>query len=99
MKLQALGTRVLVKMDSREQHYGSIFIPEAYLRREIIGTVESVGLFTEFVNTGDRVLIKQNAGVEVIVDGNEYTLVDEDDILCSITDSDTEFDESSEDTE
>ncbi|GEM_PF-4375601 len=93
MRLQALGTRVLVKMDQREQQAGSIFIPEAYLKREVIGTVESIGVLTEFVNTGDKVLLRQNAGVEVILNGDEYTLIDEDDILCRINESGVEFDE------
>ncbi len=87
MNLQALGTRVLVKMDPREEEVAGIFIPDAYLQREVVGTVESVGEYVELVDIGDRVLLRQNAGIDIMIEGEEYSIVIEDQILGRIEDS------------
>lgn len=88
MNLQAIGTRVIVKMDPREQETGGIFIPDAYLQREVLGTVASTGEYVELVEPGDRVLLRYSAGVELMIDKHEYTLITEDDILARIDDTD-----------
>ncbi|RJP57893.1 MAG: co-chaperone GroES [Candidatus Auribacter fodinae] len=81
MKLNAIGTRVLVQMDPRENELNGIIIPDAYLYRESIGTVISTGDYVDLVEPGDRVLLKQCCGVDVVIDGCEFSIVTEDDVL------------------
>ncbi|MCB1195006.1 hypothetical protein KDK77_02370 [bacterium] len=87
MILHALGTKVLVKMDARQPKTGRIFIPDSFVSREITGTVASIGEYVDCVDVNDRVLLRHNAGVELVIDDEEYTLVDEDSVLGLIEDS------------
>ena len=84
MILHALGTKILVKMDKRQQQTGRFFIPDVFVNREVIGTVASVGDYVESVDVNDRVLLKQNAGIELVIDDDEYTLIEEDFVLGRI---------------
>ena len=86
MNLQALGTRVLVKMDERAHKCSGIVIPEAYVQREVTGTVKSVGEYVELIDIDEKVLLRHQSGIELIIDGEEYTVVDEDDIIGRIED-------------
>jgi chaperonin GroES len=86
MKLQSLGTRVLVKMDPPEQEIGRFFIPDAYLQRDVVGTVVSIGEYVELADVGDRVLIRQHSGIDLVIDNDDYTIVQEDDILARLVD-------------
>ena len=92
MNLQALGTRVLVKMDPRENEIEGIFIPDAYLQREVIGEVVSIGDYVELVDIGDRVLLRNNCGIEVVIDEGEFSIIEESDILGRI-DEDVDHDD------
>ena len=95
MKLQALGTRVLVKMDPPEHEVGRFFIPDAYVQRDVVGTVISIGEFVELVDIGQRVLLRQHSGIDVVIDNDDYTIIQEDDILGRFID--IENDQSSDD--
>lgn len=89
MNLHALGTRVLVKMEPREQEQGGIFLPDAYVQRENIGKVVSIGDYVELVDIDDNILISQNRGIDIIIDDEEYTIIEEIDILGRL-ENDTE---------
>ncbi len=95
MKLQALGTRVLVKMDQPEHEVGRFFIPDAYVQRDVVGTVISIGEYVELVDVGQRVLLRQHSGIDVVIDNDDYNIIQEDDILGRFTDLDG--DQSSDD--
>ena len=86
MNLQALGTRVLVKMDERSCDTSGIVIPEAYVQREVTGTVKSVGEYVELIDLEEKVLLRHQSGIELSIDGEQYTIVEEDDILGRIED-------------
>lgn len=86
MNLQALGTRVLVKMDERAHDTSGIVIPEAYIKRESTGTVQSVGEYVELIDLAEKVLLHRQSGIELTIDGQEYTIVEEEHILGRIED-------------
>lgn len=96
MNLQALGTRVLVKMDPPEHEVGRFFIPDAYVQRDVVGTVMSTGEYVDLVEIGDRVLIRQHSGIDLVIDNEDYAIIQEDDILGRLaeeTDDDFSSDE------
>ena len=90
-KVKPLSDRVLTRrIEAEEQVKGGIIIPdtakETPLEAEVIvvgpGKVNDDGkLVPVDVKKGDRVLIGQYAGTDVEVDGEEFVIVRQDDIL------------------
>jgi chaperonin GroES len=92
MKLQPLHDRVVIKrMEEEKMSAGGIVIPDSATEKPIKGEVIAVGegkpldngqLRSLKVKAGDKVLFGKYAGTEVKVDGTEYLVVREDDILA-----------------
>lgn len=91
MKVQPLSDRILVKrLDAVEEQRGGIIIPDTAKEKPQQGEVIAVGpgKLTEDgkrvpieVQKGARVLLGKYAGTEVKIDGTEYIILREDDIL------------------
>jgi chaperonin GroES len=89
--IRPLNDRVIIKrIEEQEQVRGSIIIPDAAREKPQEGEVIAVGKGKkldsgEYVNLdvqeGDRVLFGKYAGTEVKLDGQEYLIMREDDIL------------------
>ena len=98
MEVRPLHDRVLVKRFSEEEKSkGGIIIPDTAKEKPIQGEVIAVGngkilengtKIELDVKTGDRVLFGKYAGTEVKLDGEEYLILREDDVL-GIIDSTT----------
>ena len=96
MKLTPLGDRVLVKRcEAEEKTAGGIVLPDTAKEKPKEGEVIATGSgkLTEkgervklTVKKGDRVLFTSYAGNEVKVDGEEYLLMREEDILAGVKD-------------
>lgn len=91
MKIQPLGDRVLVEpLKEEESTKGGIIIPDTAKEKPQEGKVIAVGTgkldekgekVAFNVKKGDRVLMPKYGGTEVKVDGKEYQILREDDIL------------------
>ncbi len=91
MKLRPLQDRILVKrIEEEEKTAGGIFIPDTAKEKPQMGQIISVGngkktedgkVIPVDVKAGDKVLFGKYAGTEVKVDGNDYLIMREDDIL------------------
>ena len=91
MKIKPLGERVLLKrIEEAEQVRGGIIIPDSAKEKsqeaEVValgtGKKDESGKAIPFnVKKGDKVLLPQYGGTPVKIDGVEYILVDEDNIL------------------
>lgn len=94
-KIRPLGEKVLVKrLQAEEKTKGGIVLPDTAKEKPQQGTVLAVGdgklldsgKRSEFqVKNGDRVLFSSYAGTEIKVDGQEYMLMDESDILAVLS--------------
>jgi chaperonin GroES len=91
MKIQPLADRILVRrIEEKETVRGGIIIPDTAKEKPQEGEVVAAGpgrmtddgkrLAME-VKKGDRVLIGKYSGTEVKIDGVEYTILREDDVL------------------
>ena len=91
MKIQPLADRILVRrIEEKETVRGGIIIPDTAKEKPQEGEVVAVGpgrmaddgkrLVME-VKKGDRVLIGKYSGTDVKIDGVEYTILREDDVL------------------
>jgi chaperonin GroES len=90
MKFKPLGDRVLVKPLEKEEKVGSIIIPDTAKEKPQEGKIEAVGPgkiddsgknIAMNVKKGDTVLYGKYSGTEVKIDGKEYLIMHEDDIL------------------
>ncbi len=92
MKVKPLNDRVLVKrMEELQVTKGGIVIPDTAKEKPIEGKVIAVGpgkmseqgqRMTLQVKAGDRVLFGKYAGTEIKVEGEEYLMMREEDILA-----------------
>lgn len=88
--IKPLGDRVLVQADVAEEVTSSgLYIPDTAKEKPQQGTVVAVGpgkvengnKIDMTVKEGDKVLYGKYAGTEVSVDGNEYLIMRESDIV------------------
>jgi chaperonin GroES len=93
-KITPLGDRIVVeRLEAEEKTAGGIVLPEAAKEKPKEGRVISVGpgrtldsgKRTELqVKEGDRVIFTSYAGTEVKVEGKEYLVMREDDVLAVV---------------
>ena len=96
MKVKPLNDRVLVKrMEEVQVTKGGIVIPDTAKEKPIEGKVIAVGpgkmsdagdRMALQLKEGDRVLFGKYAGTEIKMEGEEYLMMREEDILAVITD-------------
>ncbi len=94
MKLRPLHDRVIVKrLEEEEKTVGGIIIPDTAKEKPIKGEVIAVGpgrltddgkRIEMSVKVGDKVMFSKYAGTEVKINGEEYLIMREDDIVAII---------------
>ena len=91
MNVQPLSDRILVRrVEEQETVRGGIIIPDTAKEKPQEGEVVAVGpgrltdegkRIAPEVKKGDRVLIGKYSGTDVKIDGSEYTILREDEVL------------------
>lgn len=94
MELKPLGDKVVVQLlEAEEKTAGGIFLPDSAKKKPTEGKVVSVGAGRVLdngsrnkltVKAGDRVLFSKYGGNEVNVDGEDFTILDEDQIYAIV---------------
>jgi chaperonin GroES len=94
MKIRPLGDKVLVeRVEAESKTAGGIVLPDTAKEKPQRGKVVSVGEGKTLENgtrkevqvkKGDLVLFTSYAGTEIKVDGKEYLIMDESDIMAVI---------------
>lgn len=90
--LKPLGDKVVVQLvEAEEKTASGIYLPDSAKKKPTEGKVISVGEGRTLdsgeknkltVKVGDRVLFSKYGGNEVTVDGEDYTILDEDQIYA-----------------
>jgi len=82
--IQPLGARVLVQPLEQEARTSSgIFVPETAKEKPQTGLVVAIGDDEEIkVSVNDKVLFAKYTGVEIKLDGQEFLLMENSDILA-----------------
>jgi chaperonin GroES len=93
-KIQPLADRVVVKaLEDAEQMRGGLYIPDTAKEKPSQGEVVAVGpgkisdegtRIDMDVKVGDRVLYGKYSGTDVTLDGQEYLILRESDVLAII---------------
>jgi chaperonin GroES len=91
MNVRPLRDRILVKrIEEQEQRVGGIIIPDSAKEKPQVAKVVAVGngrindkgtVFPLDVKAGEYVLIGKYAGTEIKLDGEEYLILREDEVL------------------
>ncbi|MGQ0732945.1 MAG: co-chaperone GroES [Acidobacteriota bacterium] len=95
MALRPLHDRILVeRLEEAEQKVGGIIIPDSAKEKPQQGKVIAVGAGKSDkdgkripldVKDGDTILFGKYSGQEIKVDGNEYLIMREDEVLAVVT--------------
>ncbi|MGI6595977.1 MAG: co-chaperone GroES [Elusimicrobia bacterium] len=96
MQLKPLGDRIVVEqLEAEAKTKGGIIIPDTAKEKPQEGKVIAIGkgrvdnngkLIPMEVKVGDKVLYGKYAGTEITLDGNEYMILREEDVLAVIQD-------------
>ena len=93
MKLKPLADRVIVKLvEAEETTKGGIILAGAAKEKPEVAEVIEVGpggmvdgnQIDMYVKVGDKVITSKYSGTEVKIDGEEYTIVRQSDILAVV---------------
>ncbi|MCK5709513.1 MAG: co-chaperone GroES [Deltaproteobacteria bacterium] len=95
MKARPLHDKVLIQLiDAEEKTKGGIIIPETAKEKPQVGKVVAVGTGIILpdgtikpldVKKGDKILFSKYGGTEISVEGKDYLIVREDEILAIVT--------------
>jgi chaperonin GroES len=91
-----MNDRILVKRDEEEERsIGGIVIPDTAKEKPVRGTVVAVGNGKRLksgqvqvlsIKVGDKIYFGKYSGTEIKLDGKEYLIMREDDVLALIKD-------------
>lgn len=91
MKFKPLGERILIKpLEAKEETKGGILLPETAKEKPQEGKIVAVGegrktdegkVIPITLKVGDVVLYGKYSGTEITIDGEEYLITKEDEIL------------------
>ena len=94
MAIQPLGDRVLIRpLEAQEKTKGGIVLPDTAKEKPQEGKVVAVGkgrvskdgkVIPLEVKVGDKVLYGKYSGTEITIEGVEYLIVKDDDILAIV---------------
>ncbi|MFN8140587.1 MAG: co-chaperone GroES [Fimbriimonadales bacterium] len=95
MKLKPLADKVVIEpLESDQKSAGGLYLPDSAKKKPQTGKVVAVGdgkilddgsRAKMNVKVGDKVLFSKYGGNEVTVDGDDYTILDEDQIYAILS--------------
>lgn len=95
MKLKPLADKVVIEpLESDQKSAGGLYLPDSAKKKPQTGKVVAVGdgkILDDGsrgkmnVKVGDKVLFSKYGGNEVTVDGDDYTILDEDQIYAILS--------------
>ncbi|HET7813993.1 MAG TPA: co-chaperone GroES [Candidatus Baltobacteraceae bacterium] len=94
MNLKPLGDRVVVEhVEQADKSAGGVFLPDTAKEKPQEGLVRAVGSGRTLdngtklamdVKVGDRIIYSKYSGSEVKIDGTEYLIISEKDVLAIV---------------
>lgn len=83
--IKPLGDRVVAVREETENKTASgLLLPDGAKEKPVVAKVVAVGKTVKDVKTGDRIVYKEYSTTELKVDGTEYLIVKEEDILGTL---------------
>jgi chaperonin GroES len=95
MKIKPLGDRVLIKpLEEKEKTKGGIVLPDTAKEKPQEGEIIAVGqgkkneegkVLSLSLNVGEKVLYGKYSGTEISLDGDDFLIMREEDVLAVIS--------------
>lgn len=83
--IKPLADRVVaVREEARTQTASGIYLPDNAKEKPVMAEVKAVGDEVKHVKVGDRIVYKEYSTTELKIDGVEYLVVKEEDILATV---------------
>lgn len=83
--IKPLADRVVaVREEAKTQTASGIYLPDTAKEKPVLARVEAVGPDVKGVKKGDRIIYKEYSTTDLKIDGTEYLIVNEEDILATV---------------
>ena len=83
--IKPLGDRVVaVREKAAEKTASGLYLPDNAKEKPVTAEVQAVGKDVKDVKVGDKILYKEYSTTEITVNGTEYLIVKEEDILATV---------------
>ncbi|MBP9667329.1 co-chaperone GroES [Candidatus Saccharibacteria bacterium] len=83
--IKPLGDRVVaVREEAQTKTASGLYLPDNAKEKPVIAHVVATGKDVKNVTTGDKILYKEYSTTEIKIDGTEYLIVKEEDILGTL---------------
>ena len=75
---------VAVREEAKTQTASGIYLPDSSKEKPVIAEVKAVGSDVKNVKVSDKIIYKEYSTTELKVDGVEYLIVKEEDVLATV---------------
>lgn len=83
--IKPLADRVVAtRVEAAEKTASGLYLPDNAKEKPVMAVVQAVGPDAKNVKKGDKILYKEYSTTEIKVDGTEYLIVKEEDVLATI---------------
>lgn len=80
--IKPLGDRVVaVREETKNQTASGLYLPDNAKEKPVLAKISAIGKDVKDVKVGDKILYKEYSTTEIKIDGTEYLIVKEEDIL------------------
>ena len=84
--ISPLADRVVaVREAAKTKTSSGLYLPETAKEKPVAAVVHAVGPDVKGLKKGDRIVYKEYSTTELTIDGTEYLIVKEEDILAKLT--------------
>lgn len=83
--IKPLADRVVaVREEAKTQTASGIYLPDTAKEKPVVATVEAIGPDVKGIKKGDKIVYKDYTTTELKIDGTEYIIVREEDVLATV---------------
>ncbi len=83
--IKPLADRVVaVRVEAAEKTASGLYLPDNAKEKPVVAEVKAVGPDVKSVKVGDKIVYKEYTTTELRLDGTEYLIVKEEDVLATV---------------
>lgn len=83
--IKPLADRVVAtRVEAAEKTASGLYLPDNAKEKPVMAEVQAVGPDVKSVKKGDKILYKEYSTTEIKINGKEYLIVKEEDILATV---------------
>lgn len=83
--IKPLADRVVaVREEAKTKTASGIYLPDTAKEKPVVAVVQAIGPQVKGIKVGDKIVYKEYSTTEFKVDGQEYLIVKEEDVLATV---------------